>query len=65
MEYPSLIVGNVALNVNRIWGLIYFTSNYTLSMKKRVNLFANRYDIDSSSVQISLDPTSKYYLIEI
>lgn len=58
-------MGNAALNNSHIWGLIHFTSNYTLALKNRISLIllANRYDIDSSLVKITLDPTSKYILV--
>lgn len=64
IDYQSLKAGNAALNNSHIWGLIHFTSNYTLALKNRINkiLLANRYDVDSSSVQITLDPTSKFTL---
>lgn len=55
------MAGNSALDASVVWGLIYFTSNYTLNLKNRINLnlFASRFDIDSSSIQVILDPTSK------
>ncbi|XP_025200889.1 LOW QUALITY PROTEIN: ABC transporter G family member 23-like [Melanaphis sacchari] len=65
IDYPSLKSGNLALNANLIWGLIYFNSNYTLTLKNRLNLFVNRYDIDSSSVQITLDSTNYIMKLKI
>lgn len=59
IDYPSLESGNAALNANNILGLIYFTSNYTLTLKNRINFYVNRYDLDSCSVKVTLDPTSK------
>lgn len=60
-DYANLTSGDAALNASRIRGLIYFASNYTRALKNRLNLLlmANRYDVDASSVQITLDPTSK------
>lgn len=60
IHYPNLETGNAALNASHIWGLIYFTSNYTLALKNRINLLssANSYDIDASSVRVALDPAS-------
>jgi len=61
IDYPNLKSGNAALNASYIWGLIYFPSNYTLALKNRINLLLSltRYDADASSVQVTLDPTSK------
>lgn len=60
IDYPDLEAANIALIDTNIQGLIYFTSNYTLMLKKRINmnLFADQFIINSSSVQITLDPTS-------
>ncbi|KAF0762245.1 ABC transporter G family member 23-like [Aphis craccivora] len=63
IDYSTLESGNAALNAKLIWGLIYFTSNYTLTLKNRLNLFVNRYDIDFSSVQITLD--SSNYIMKL
>ncbi|XP_015371211.1 PREDICTED: ABC transporter G family member 23-like [Diuraphis noxia] len=63
--FPNLKSGNDALNSNFIWGLIYFTSNYTLTLKNRLNIFVNSYDIDFSSVQITLDSTNYIMKLKI
>lgn len=61
IEYPSLEAGEAALNATHVWGLIYFTSNYTSMLKKRIDmkLFASRQVLDFSTAQITLDATSK------
>ncbi|CAI6345583.1 unnamed protein product [Macrosiphum euphorbiae] len=63
IDYSSLNSGNDALNARFIWGLIYFTSNYTLTLKNRLNIFVNSYDIDYSSVKITLD--SSNYIMKL
>ncbi|XP_025415786.1 LOW QUALITY PROTEIN: ABC transporter G family member 20-like [Sipha flava] len=65
IDYPCLKSGNDALNASAVWGLIYFTSNYTLMLKNRINLFVNHYDIDFSSVQVTLDPTNYIMKLKI
>ncbi|VVC43841.1 AAA+ ATPase domain,P-loop containing nucleoside triphosphate hydrolase,ABC transporter-like,ABC [Cinara cedri] len=62
IDYPNLKSGNYALTSSYIWGLIYFPSNYTLALKNRFSQIPNRYDIDSSFVQITLDSTN--YIIK-
>ncbi|XP_050542636.1 ABC transporter G family member 20-like isoform X2 [Daktulosphaira vitifoliae] len=56
MLYPNLNSGMVALKDKKVRGVLFFSSNFTESLKKRILRRANRYDVKYSTIQVYIEP---------